>query len=585
MLYKRTRKFLPQGDAPAEEYKLYLASESTYSYGKMFLADFNKSEPSIFHFHFCDELDKMESDPLFSIVARGHAKTTICKANILKDLSFTAEAYYRFYQMSKSHLKSYWHKKYKERIAFGNHYIIWIAKGQEDSVSNAEYISKNLEENPKIIKHFGKLKGSTWNQEKIKTKYGDVLQCGSNLKNVRGKNIYTKDQGAIRITRVILDDAENEENTKTFASRRDIKRKVFAAIIPAIQHKPYCRLIVTGTPVHFDSMVQNIIDDVAMHKKNGTLHKYPYKVLIYKATQPNLKGGVLWHSYMPRKKLNAIKARYAAIDLNDLYYQEYELEVAGSDVAAWTRKHFKIHNAKYIYNNGNFLRINNVLYPCTTFLGCDPATDIETRTSDFSVVSAVAVLADNSRYSLGYERHLAIPTIGVRDKENNLVTKKGVVDYIFEMYDRFHCEMATVENVAMTRSVFQSITSKKINENRFDVNIRPISPAGKHKHNKIYSYLEPMFASGMIHYRELDDALISETIRFGKSMAHDDTIESFYFANVNAYPPESRDTEQAPTLDYWEKREKMLLNRAYYKEAIQGKLPWFLKDKKMSLIN
>lgn len=583
--YKRARKFLPQGNAPELEYQLYLASESTFAFGKKFLADFNKSEPSIFHIHFCDELDMPVSDPLFSIVARGHAKTTICKANIVRDFCFTAEMYKHLYEKSNSHLKEYWYKKWKEKEKLGPHYYIWIAKSQDDSISNAKYIKDNLTQNQEIIKIFGNMKGPVWNREYIETRDGYVLQCGSNLKGVRGKNISTATHGALRITRVYLDDAENEENTKTYQSRREIKKKVFAAIMPAIQHEPYCRLIVTGTPVHFDSMIQNMLDDVEMHYKNGTINKFPFKVIVYKATQPKMKGGVLWHSFIPRKQLNIIKDRYAAANELALYYQEYELEVAGSDVATWTRQHIKIYDGYFKHSNGiNYMYLGDRFYECNTFIGCDPATDIETRTSDFSVISAVAVLKDNSRYSLGYERHLAIPTIGIRDDEGEFLTKKGVVDHIVEMYDKFHAELATVENVAMTRSVFQSINAFKMKFNRYDVNITPISPAGKNKHNKIYTYFDPLFANGLVHVRPQDDALINEILRFGALMPHDDTIESFYFANRNAYPPTEKIEEKNVFLSWEEKREMLLLNRRYYLQQMQNKLPWFLKDREMNII-
>ena len=580
MAYKRNRVFLPQGNASDLEYSLYLASESTFSFGKLCLPDFNKSEPSIFHFDFADNLDERVTEPLFSIVARGHAKTTLCKANIVRDLCFTAETYLRLSKMSNSHLKGYWERKHKERRAFGPFYYIWIAKSQTDSISNSKYIKDNLTDNPLILKYFGNMKGPTWNREYIETRDGDVLECGSNLKGVRGKNISTKRHGAIRITRVYLDDAENEENTKTFSSRNDIKTKVFAAIIPAIEHKPYCRLIVTGTPVHFDSMIQNIIDDVDVNTKNGTMDKFPFKVIIYKATQPTMRGGVLWDDYVGRDKLDRQKEMYKAVGKIALYYQEYELEVAGSEVATWTRNHFKIHNGIYVRKDEkNYLQLNEVLYPCNIFLGCDPATDIETRTSDYSVVSAIAVLQDNTRYSLGYERHLSIPTIGLRDEHTKeLIGRKGIVDYLFEMYDRFHADGATVENVAMTRSVWQAINAIKIRKNKFDYVIDPISPAGKNKHNKIFSYFSPMFSDRIIYYRDTDDDLINETIRFGPKMAHDDTIEAFYFANKNAYPPDYEHEKEKVTVDYWAAREAMIENRAHYVEAMQGKLPWFLQD-------
>ena len=40
-----------------------------------------------------------------------------------------------------------------------------------------------------------------------------------------------------------------------------------------------------------------------------------------------------------------------------------------------------------------------------------------------------------------------------------IIGKKGVVDYIMELHEKYHCISSTVEDVAMNRSIFDSLTS------------------------------------------------------------------------------------------------------------------------------
>ena len=64
--------------------------------------------------------------------------------------------------------------------------------------------------------------------------------------------------------------------------------------------------------------------------------------------------------------------------------------------------------------------------------------------------------------------------------------KKGVVDHIMELYDKYHCTSATVEDVAMNRSIFQSLNEERRIKNRFDVAVIPEKPGGTNKRNRIY---------------------------------------------------------------------------------------------------
>jgi hypothetical protein len=469
--------------------------------------------------------------PCAIIISRGHGKTTLIKAKIIHDLCFAKKA-------------KEWGFADKDRHLFFG----WVSSNQKKSMNNVKYVKLNLQHNEKINFYFGKqplgnLRGETWNQEDILTAYGDRLISSSNLTSMRGDTLATIEGGAVRYTCVFVDDAENEENTRTQGSRDKIVDNIMNGILPAIEkNEAGCRLFLMETPVHFDSFAQNIIDKYDKVATDGekAIEGHGWRVITYKASQPSMPGGVLWKSWLPRKKLDEIKKVYADSPRGvGGFYQEYELEVQNLETALWGRKHIKYWDGYYTYREGhNMLVIDDEYIPVNTFLGCDPATDIETKHADYSVIMIIAIDSLNNCYVLDYARERSIPTSGLRDPLTGLVDgKKGVVDYIVELYDKYRCAGGTVEDVAMNRSIFQDLNEYRRRMNRWDIAISPEKPGGREKVNRIYSGLNQRFAAGSVFVRENQFDLINEIIKFGPKMAHDDTIETLYYACRFAYPP------------------------------------------------
>jgi hypothetical protein len=505
--------------------------DNLITFGKFFLAgDFSKSETPFFHYEIADELLSPAQKPCAIVISRGHAKTTLVKAKIIHDLCFSKKAL------------EWGLDDIEKDLFFG-----WVSSNQKKSKNNVAYVKLHLEYNEKINFYFGKegigsLRGETWNQEDLRTAWGDRLVSSSNLTSMRGDTMATLKSGAVRYSCVFIDDAENEENTRSPGSREKIVDNIMNGILPAIEkNEPGCRLFLCETPVHYDCFAQNILDKWEIVQKEGqeAIDKYTWKVITYGVTQPEMPGGVLWKSWLPRKKLDQIKQTYIDSPRGvEGYYQEYELQVQSSENALWSRKHLRFHDGYYYYEDGqNYLIINNERYPINTFIGCDPATDIETKHSDFSVILCVGVDMANNIYVLEYERHRSIPTLSLRDDKGSIDGKKGVVDYITEMYDKYRCTSATVEDVAMTRSVWQSLNAWQKTNNRYDVSFIPEPPGGREKINKIYSGLNARFANASIYIKENHFELINEIVKFGAKMAHDDAIESLYFACRYAFPP------------------------------------------------
>ena len=485
-----------------------LASKDLIAFGKLFLPDdFMRSETPPFHYEVADCIDDPTVKQLAIILPRGHGKTVLTKASILKDFLFCPSDDMLFYA--------------------------WVSATQKLSVGNMDYIKHHLEYNEKIKYYFGSTKGHKWTEEDIELSNGCKLISKSNVAGIRGGAKLHK-----RYDLIILDDFEHEQNTITRDARDKNANLVTAVVYPALE--PHTgRLRVNGTPVHHDSFINNLLINHSRAKKAKV--DFAWKMITYKAiTESNQP---LWQSFFPRSKLEEKKKFYSDSGRPQKFFQEYMMEVQSLEDSLWTREHIKYWEGYYDYDveeNQNYLVIDGERFPVNTFVGCDPATDIDTKESDFSVILAIAIDSENNLYALEYERHRSIPTVGQKSIDGERIGKKGVVDYIMDMHEKYHCISSTVEDVAMNRSVFQALNSERRRLNKFEIAVIPEKPGGRQKINRIYSGLSGRFSTGTVHLRENMFDLINEIVTFGPRMAHDDTIETLYYAQMHAFPPSMR---------------------------------------------
>ncbi len=503
----------------AEE-ALRLAHKDLISFGKLFLSDdFMRSETPFFHYEVADTIDNKNIKQVAIIIPRGHGKTVLTKASMLKDFVFCKKDDFLFYA--------------------------WVSATQKLSVGNMDYIKHHLEYNDKIKYYFGSLRGVKWTEEDIELTNGCKLISKSNVSGIRGGAKLHK-----RYDLIVLDDFEHEANTITREAREKNANLVTAVVYPALE--PHTgRLRVNGTPVHYDSFINNLLTSHDKAKKNN--ENFAWNVITYKAVTED--GNALWSSFFGKKKLEEKKKFYQDSGQPQKYFQEYMMEVMSDEDAVWTREHISYWDGYYKHEDDvNYIVKDGNDIPVNVFIGCDPATDIDTKHADYSVIMVIAIDVNNELYVLEYERHRSVPTIGSKSPSNGeIIGKKGVVDYILELHQKYNCISSTVEDVAMNRSIFQALNDERRRLNRYDISVIPEKPGGTNKRNRIYSGLSARFSTGTVHLRKNMFDLINEIITFGPKMAHDDTIESLYYSQLHSFPPNMKKDKDKKT---WKKQKK-----------------------------
>jgi len=525
---------------------LYLGWNCTISFGKLFLpGDFMQSENSFAHYEISRELEQRTTKPLAIIIARDHAKTTIIKAHIVRDFCYTRANMLKFSEWAENpELKQYWLEEAKARLPL---FYGWVSNTTKKSQENVAYVAKAITENIAITSIFGNLNGKpygkTWTKEEIVTINDDKLISRSNLSSLRGETHSSMVEGVlstIRYIKVFIDDAENEENTKTRNARHNLVNTIMKGIYPAID-KERGRMYLMETPVHYASFAQKLLDEKHRAMKEGTVEKMLWKVIDYAATQPGKPGGVLWPARYSKEKLaEQLEVYKHSPGGASGYYQEYELLVQSEETAIWIPEHIKYWDGTFVPKNQlgyTALIIGGEVIPVKTYIGCDPSTDIDTRNADFSAICVIAIDANWRVYVLEYIHEVGIPNISLRGQDGKIIGQTGIVNHLMDLYQKYECDLGTIEDVGMNRGVFQALYAEQLRTGRMKDGFLPEPPGGKDKHNRIYSGLATPMAMGMIHIREGMRDLKYQILTFGERMIHDDLIESLHLAYLNASPP------------------------------------------------
>ena len=501
-----------------EEESLQLAYKDLISFGKLFLPDdFMRSDTPPFHYVVADKINDKSIRQAAFIMPRGHGKTVLTKADIMRDFCFAGK-----------------------RVEWGlddtdePYFYGWISATAKLATGNMDYVKSHIEMNDKIQYYFGDLRGKKWTETDIELSNGCKLLSKSNISGIRGGAKLHK-----RYDLVVLDDFEDENNTITSDARAKNANLITAVVFPALE--PHTgRLRVNGTPVHFDSFINNLIVNSAKAKVDG--NDFSWDVLLYKVIDD--KGAVLWDSWFGQEEMDRKKKFYADSGQPHKFYQEYMMEVQSEDHSVFNRDHIQYWEGSFFHNENDgisyIIQESGDILPVTVFTGVDTATDINRRDSDYSVLITIGIDEYNRIYVLDYVRQRSLPVLGIQEQD-----QKGIVDYIFEINQAFSPNMFVIEDTTMSRPVFQALKSEMMRRNNFTVKFKEEKPGTRQsKRDRIQSVLAQRFSVGQIHIKKEHYDLQHEIITFGPRMSHDDTIDALAYACLYAYPDDNIKQDQ-----------------------------------------
>jgi phage terminase large subunit-like protein len=372
-----------------------------------------------------------------------------------------------------------------------------------------------------LFGYHGEQTASAWNQDYIKFKfngnYVTIIPAGT------GQQIRGLLEGDTRLTLYLLDDPDDEDNTKTIDATVDNFSK-FIGGVACLDRISNGRVIVIGTPVGEGCIVARLRDATGWVTKN------------YAAYDEETKE-CLWEEMYDAEWLDNKKKELEEQGMLWKFYSEYMCQLKGKDDQIFKPDNFKWWDGGIELGDGyeHYLIVKEkktsggvitefeppLRIPIYTFMGVDPAFSMSPK-ADFTVILNVAIDKDWNIYVLPYIR-------------GRMLTSE-LIDRIIDQHIKYKPMKTTIESVAAQDTIRQALKNL---DGIYISGVATKTPQPKDSKNKRYiDVLEDLHRRGKIHLHYTNQRLKDEMIMHPSPSGHDDTIDGLYWAVKKAHPPE-----------------------------------------------
>tara|TARA_R110000787_G_scaffold272740_1_gene380253 strand:+ start:905 stop:2755 length:1851 start_codon:yes stop_codon:yes gene_type:complete len=419
------------------------------------------------------------------VCPRGHAKSTTARKYLLHQI---------LYKMST--------------------YIIIVGASEEMAAQNLRWVRDQLTDNDALIDVFGFFKNKDkWADTEFQTNTGIKVSAKGAGQKIRGAN----EKG--RPDLIYIDDLEEDEQVSSKDRRAKLAKWFTQALLPCKSRGG--RVIITGTILHMDSLLQNISENKVKDHIN-------WQVLWYSALTKDSDGNehALWPQHKPLRELQKLRE----ID-PETFAQEYQNNPSSGAMAVFSREEYKYIEQSdiNIAKNGDVLvkgKKVNVL------MTSDLAVS-EREGADYTVFMMTGMDDASNLYVL--------ETMRFRSSD-----PYEQINIIFEMLNKWCCDTMTMEKVAF-QATFKRILEKEMADREKFFFIHVMSRSNVRKIFRIKSLKAPI-RSGHIFW-QTDDYVIEEELSQVTATSlgtRDDVIDAL----ADAWEVQIEMTEDAPASKY-----------------------------------
>jgi predicted phage terminase large subunit-like protein len=454
-------------------------------FGRMVMPNmFSENSPG-FHYTIVDSLHDEDKKQLNIIAPRGHAKSSV-----------VAGVYPLFHLMFNK----------------GTKVVVLVSRTQSHATKLLGTI-KDVLDYSKEFRYFfgywGQQSARKWTNTEIELKDGSVIICKGTGQQIRGIK-----HGNQRPTLLILDDPEDENNTKTAEAMEFNLRWLLQSGVPSLDPLRG-KIAVIGTPQHQRCLVETLKD----MKGWDTLEFRP--VLETKES--------LWPEVWPIEKLIQKKEELDSINRLSVFYREYLCQIVGDEDNLFREEHFNYYDgfierddqglSNLVLTNLNGEEVEEIR-PVNVFTGVDPASSTK-KTADFSVVFNIAIDEDNNRFILPYYRKRATPL--------------DLADAVIDNFRQYRSSKTRIESVGYQEMLRQYIKEQSEQMGMFIPGLEIKENPRTSKSYRLES-LQPLFANGKVYIKPDMQHFVDELLLYPRGK-HDDLLDGFFYANKNCYRP------------------------------------------------
>lgn len=467
-----------------KDYELKKMAESPIYLGRVTMPKMFKVKSPRFHYELEDAYLDKKQKRINIIAPRGHGKSSIGAGVFPLHHLFFDE---------------------------GQKVIVLCSKTQKHAIRLLGKLKNDLN-NSKAIKYFfgewGKETARVWKDDEITLKDGSTIFALGMEQQVTGFKV--DDQ---RITLFILDDPEDQKNTKNKEIMESNFDKLLQQFLPALDMQSG-RCIVIGTPQRDSCMVEQLKDTPG------------FKTYWYSAIINEEKKEVLWADHMSFEKLMLEKATFTYKGKEHLFYTEYMCQLIDNKNQLFKRSYFRYWDGDVVINESTgyaFLKVNfldeplpePIYIPVNIFAGIDPASSTR-DTADYSVDGHIAMDAKGNVYILPYFRDRVSPF--------------DLVDAIKVENHKYRPNFTRIEKVQYQEMLAQAIDNLDV----FYGAIYREEPRGD-KNTRLESLQNFWAAKRMFHKKDMKE--LEGELLFYPNSKHDDIMDAIYYATKGIYTP------------------------------------------------
>ena len=377
--------------------------------------------------------------------------------------------------------------------------ILIISDTYSQSVRFLNTIKKEIETNEVLQFLFGNLKAAKWAENHIELTTGvNIIALGQGDK-IRGIKI-----GENRPDLIILDDLENYELVDSDERREKLTDWFYGEMLPAIDPHKYNKIIYIGTILHYDSMLNKI------------LNNNRWKSKLYKAIKDD--GSSLWAERYPLDKLKDIKDEYTRLAKIDKFYAEYMNDPVSSENAEFKKEWFQYYEPDDIDRK-----------ELNIFTAVDLAIS-KKETADYTAIVTCGVDSENNIYILEIVRKRLDP--------------KEVIDELFRVDRKYHPQQIGIETVSYQQALIFFLNDEMKRRNHFLSVIELKADMDKERRIR---RLIPRYKAKTVFHRYYMTELEEELLRFPKG-AFDDVCDASSYTLELLYPSTVKKKEKHATI-------------------------------------
>jgi len=380
-------------------------------------------------------------------------------------------------------------------------FIVLICESFDQAQLILERARRELEDNPKIIKYFGRV-GVKFGKDELGRWRTNELITNTGIR-IRARGAGQKIRSFIsfhtRPDLTIIDDLESELNTNTPEQIIKTRHWFMRAVIPALD-LIRGELVYIFTPTHHDCLGLRLMKDDN------------WKSLYFDCYKDGDNESVpLWPEKFPIRVLKKIKRNFE--NQGDLtgWYMEYRGKVMSPEDEVFKREDFQVENYEYQSEEGQgFVQIaDGKRHPVGTYVGVDLGGFGRSAGGDNTVFAVGGCDPENNIRVLEYRRGRYQPD--------------EVINFFFQINSVYNRPVFSVETNAFQTLLFNELRREMAKRNQWLTILE--THETQNKEARIRS-LQPRFRAKTIYVRPEMTSFMEEFIQFPKAR-HDDVPDAF----------------------------------------------------------